>query len=483
MTRLAALPAVIAAAVVLPSGPARAEAARSASAAARVRIAMLGLNAGEGITEKTAAMAEEMLLNALHRTRRFAVVGRSDVANLVGFERQKQIVGCKDDTSCAAEIAGSMGVPFLAAASIGRIGPFVVVSLKIIDVPRATVVSRSEVRAGGDAELPAALDRLVSDALSGCDAEDCFGAPPADRRPAAEPALGTRQESAPVQPVPTPTPAPAPQPPPEPAPARVSLTTEPPGLEVTVDGKPAGVSPVAHLEVAAGPHEAFVSDRCRSSDPLRFEAKAGEETPVSMPTKERTLSVRFSAAHRDGSEATGEALVDGRVLGPVPGTHEVPVCAGELAVAASGAKWRGPVPSGDAPEVRAVVEALRRVGDRWEIGAEAALDTRTRLAWAREIPPLPAKWEDAAAACAAMETGPWRLPTREELLGLVRLRAGDAHVDPAAFPDARAEILWSSTRAAVPDEFWGVSFGSGTPTHNGKDVPYRYRCVRGPEAP
>jgi len=141
----------------------------------RARIAMLGVAAGEGIGEKTAATVEEILLTAMHRTERFDVVGRSDIANLIGFERQKQLAGCKEDISCAAEIAGVLGVALLASASIGRLGPVTVVNLKIIDVAKARVVARAEARPGAEAELPAALDRLVAEAVAGCAREGCFG--------------------------------------------------------------------------------------------------------------------------------------------------------------------------------------------------------------------------------------------------------------------------------------------------------------------
>jgi len=169
-----------------------------ALAAERPRMALMGVSAGEGIGEKTAATAEEMLLNALYRTDRFEVVGRSDIANLIGFERQKQLAGCKDDTSCAAEIAGALGVPFLASAGMGRLGPVTVVNLKIIEVARARVVARAEVRPGSEAELPASLDRLVADVVAACEREECFG----KRAPAPQVAMLAAAAAAPVAPAP-----------------------------------------------------------------------------------------------------------------------------------------------------------------------------------------------------------------------------------------------------------------------------------------
>jgi len=164
-----ACPALLLSTLVTLAPPAR------AAPAARPRLALLGVTAGDGVGDKTAATAEEILLNALYATERFEVVGRSDIANLIGFERQKQLAGCKEDVSCAAEIAGALGVPYVASAGLGRLGTVTVVSLKIIDVTRARVVARAEARPGSDAELPAALDRMVASAVAACEREGCFG--------------------------------------------------------------------------------------------------------------------------------------------------------------------------------------------------------------------------------------------------------------------------------------------------------------------
>jgi len=162
--------------VHLLAGAARAAPAASTGPSGRTRIALMGMSAGAGVADKVAATAEEMLLTALFRTGRFDVVGRSDIANLIGFERQKQLAGCTEDVSCAAEIAGALGVTYLAAAGMGRIGTLTVLSLKIIDVSHARVVARSEARPAADSDLPAALEKLVAEAVAVCESEGCFGA-------------------------------------------------------------------------------------------------------------------------------------------------------------------------------------------------------------------------------------------------------------------------------------------------------------------
>jgi len=186
--------AALAAALALSPAPG------AAAEPARVRIAMLGGAPGPGIDEKTAASVEELLLNALQRTGRFALIGRSDIAGLIGFERQKQLVGCNQDNQCAAEIAGAMGVSFLAMTSFARLGSTFILSMKIIQVAGARVAVRVERRVRSEDDLPDAVDALAADAVAGCAAEGCL----VEKAPAARPAA--------VQPIPAvaaPVPAPA----------------------------------------------------------------------------------------------------------------------------------------------------------------------------------------------------------------------------------------------------------------------------------
>jgi hypothetical protein len=144
-------------------------------------------------------------------------------------------------------------------------------------------------------------------------------------------------------------------------------------------------------------------------------------------------------------------------------------------IRAAGMRWDGP-PTPDAAgrlAVRAKLD-VRAVG-RWVLGPQSALDTASRLEWWRDASLLPAKWDDAGAACAA---DGWRLPTLRELAGLVQPGAGPANTDPEIFPRARPEVLWSATSTDTPGDIWAVSFVSGSPTHNARTEPYRFRCVR-----
>lgn len=62
-----------------------------------------------------------------------SVITQSEIQSLLGFERQKQLLGCADDSnSCIAELAGALGVDALITGNVGRVGKRFVINIKIV---------------------------------------------------------------------------------------------------------------------------------------------------------------------------------------------------------------------------------------------------------------------------------------------------------------------------------------------------------------
>src|SRR5262249_9581867 len=92
--------------------------ASPSSAEAKVRVAFVGAGAGEGFSEKEIQTFEELALSALESTGRFSVLGRSDIVSLIGFERQKQLVGCEGGACVSPDLAGALGVSLVASGAL-----------------------------------------------------------------------------------------------------------------------------------------------------------------------------------------------------------------------------------------------------------------------------------------------------------------------------------------------------------------------------
>ena len=73
----------------------------------------------------------------------------------------------------------------------------------------------------------------------------------------------------------------------------------------------------------------------------------------------------------------------------------------------------------------------------------------------------------------------WRLPTKDELTGLVDKTQKKPMIDKAAFPGTPAAIFWS-TRPEATDNLgaWLVDFKNGRVFGNTRKASYMVRLVR-----
>src|SRR5688572_8514422 len=81
-------------------------------------------------------VAQQLTLQGLR------VITPSQIASLLGQERQKELMGCKDDgNSCLAELAGAVGTDALVSGSVGRVGEEFVINLGILSARTGSTLS------------------------------------------------------------------------------------------------------------------------------------------------------------------------------------------------------------------------------------------------------------------------------------------------------------------------------------------------------
>ena len=155
---------------VLVLGLAIASQARAASDG-KVKIAVLDLQA-RGVDASLASSAGTLVASELNKLEVFKVISKEDIRNMLSFEKDKQNVGCEADQACLAEIGGALGVEFIVAGSLAKIGDSYVIALALNNVKQATVENRVSETVTGKADvLIAAVGRnakiLVSKILKG----------------------------------------------------------------------------------------------------------------------------------------------------------------------------------------------------------------------------------------------------------------------------------------------------------------------------
>lgn len=79
------------------------------------------------------------------------VIAAGDLEALVGLERMKDAMGC-DNTTCAAEMTGALGVDSIIFGSVNRLGSKYLLSLTWIDSKKGIILSRHIQPLGSQAE-------------------------------------------------------------------------------------------------------------------------------------------------------------------------------------------------------------------------------------------------------------------------------------------------------------------------------------------
>ena len=120
---------------------------------------------GSGVQPHFVEILSQTAVDSASRVTHLKVVGAADIEALLGFEKQKDLLGC-DSASCMAEIGGALGVDALLRIQLGKLGETFALSATLIHIAAATPVVRGTLRVAGppDALLPA-VEALVGGVL------------------------------------------------------------------------------------------------------------------------------------------------------------------------------------------------------------------------------------------------------------------------------------------------------------------------------
>jgi len=118
----------------------------------------------------------------------------------------------------------------------------------------------------------------------------------------------------------------------------MTVSTVPPGMTLTVDGRIAGAAPLKR-RLSPGIHTVEVTDSCYYKAANRFSIKAGEKKLVELKPAPKLAAVQVTAEAGSGSAVRARVEVDGRKVGTTPGTFQVSICSKRLELVAGGETW------------------------------------------------------------------------------------------------------------------------------------------------
>ena len=115
-----------------------------------------------GVKADKVSFLQEHLAQELSR-HGLRVLTEKEVTAVLGLERQRQLLACDQEASCALELAGALGVEALLLGNVARLDELLLVDLKVISARDGRRLASLSVRAASEVGL---LDQLDSAARS-----------------------------------------------------------------------------------------------------------------------------------------------------------------------------------------------------------------------------------------------------------------------------------------------------------------------------
>jgi len=160
----------------------------AAQAAPRTKLAVMDVRAVQGVAEGTVTILTAIIVSDAARAG-YDVISQADVSAMIGFEKQKQMLGCTDQASCLAEIGGALGVDYVVSGQVGQIGSRYHLSLQLLDSRKAKVLARGARFADRNEDaLAAAAQATLADLLGAVQRGGAPPVPAAAATPAGTPA-------------------------------------------------------------------------------------------------------------------------------------------------------------------------------------------------------------------------------------------------------------------------------------------------------
>lgn len=181
--------------------------ALSLLAAEPLKLAAPGFS-GVDVTEAQATFFSDHFAQQLN-LRGLQVITSSQIGSLLGFERQRQFLGCKEtSSSCMAELAAALGVDGVVTGSVGKFDQAYQVNVSVVSSRDGRTLSAFSRKVNGSAAVLDALNDAADQMAR--ELPRALGRTPAPSNQIVVNRPPPHQPNPPIVPEPTPSPAPKP---------------------------------------------------------------------------------------------------------------------------------------------------------------------------------------------------------------------------------------------------------------------------------
>src|SRR5512132_1453543 len=107
------------------------------------KLAVLRLKALDPSVATDTELLVEVILADLAASHRVDAIGASDIEAMLGVERQRQLLGCSDNSSsCLAELGGALGAEYILVGTLAKLERSKRLDVKLLDTRTNRVVFR-----------------------------------------------------------------------------------------------------------------------------------------------------------------------------------------------------------------------------------------------------------------------------------------------------------------------------------------------------
>lgn len=120
----------------------------------------------------------------------------------------------------------------------------------------------------------------------------------------------------------------------------LDVVSEPTGIEISLDGRSIGKTPLEKQEINPGPHQVQTKDSCYFQIAEKFVIERGKTKKITLDMKAKESAIKVNAQDKDGNDVAAVIMVDGQETGQTPGTFKVPICSREIIVKSKAGEYK-----------------------------------------------------------------------------------------------------------------------------------------------